>query len=135
MRPHTFSLGHHDLIDAILDDRRASVTVACSVDDVDQVFGWVCWEGLTLPGEEAGSAEGHAVLHYVLVKQSPNYQRFGIGRALVEYVLAKTGGPLCVSHMTETGQRILDAHPRLKVDYRFAYSPYAAFMPKVRVQW
>jgi GNAT superfamily N-acetyltransferase len=52
-----------------------NVTVACSSEDPDQIYGWLAWTG--------------RVIHYVYVKHP--YRRFGLARAMVEHSFPAIG--------------------------------------------
>lgn len=97
--------GHHALVVGVL--QRARVLVACSDDNPDQIFGWVCYEP-------------EATVHYIHVKME--MQGFGIATRLLEAAGMKAGSEIISSHWNDECDRAMSA------GIKISYNPYWAMV-------
>jgi GNAT superfamily N-acetyltransferase len=82
--------GQAGVIKRLID--RSAVSVACSPEDPDQIFGWICME-------EPDNSD--PVLHYVHVKHV--FRRMGVAKALLAHLLTR---PIFYTHHTIGFERL-----------------------------
>lgn len=102
IRDATYYSEHkHVVLNLIL---RSRIMIACSAEDEDQIFGWVCYE--------------KGLLHYIYVKTT--FRNMGIGRRLLDEAGITKEKRVVFTHMTPKA----DKHLR---GYCEKFNPYETF--------
>jgi GNAT superfamily N-acetyltransferase len=99
--------GHHRIIDAILRRDSSSVVVLHEPTDIDQIFGWACFER---------DMHHMSVVHFIFVKSC--FRGFGLGRHLFD-VATEGASRIVVTHWTK---RLMDN--RADSRYQLDVNPY-----------
>ena len=81
------------------------VTVVCSVEDADQIMGYLI----------SGTAHGKSVIHYVYVKHL--FRRMGVAKRLLNAIVPELGKSLVMC--THTARRFTE----LRETYKLIYTP------------
>lgn len=125
MKPHTFSIGHHDAIERIMGWPGVNILMACAPDMPGQVFGYICYE----------AREQETIVHYLWVKGWPvRFQRHGVASALLACAAPGEQPTVIASHWTDMAERIVKHRPHLVAKYSLIYSPYFAFYQDAKVK-
>jgi len=100
----TYFYGHQLLIGKLAETSK--LYVACSVDDPNEIWGWLCAEK---------GPPGTVVIHYVNVKQ--RFRKFGVAKALLQAAGWRPGVKVWATHWTEKAELLCNK-------FNAHYNPY-----------
>lgn len=104
LRSDVYYKGQHKRIEELLS--RCTTLIACNNEDIDQIYGWICFETLS----------SGQIFHFMYVKQP--FRKNGIAKMLIEEARDKNEKEVFYTHKTPFTKEII------KYFQRSVFNPY-----------